>query len=132
MLTKSELKAWVADLRANPHLQGQDYLQSRAGKFCCLGRLCEVQGIPWDRDTISYSFPVTMQIDNLSSSGSLTGDLAEEFGSNTGDFFTLNMPNLIYGGHILSGLAVANDSGVPFSAIADHLEKYYPAKEDPV
>lgn len=31
--------AWLADLRANPDLQGREYLE-RDGKFCCWGRLC--------------------------------------------------------------------------------------------
>jgi hypothetical protein len=131
MLTKSELKAWVADLRAHPELQGQEYLKTKEGKFCCLGRLCEVQGIPWDGATSSYSFSVINCAGNVFSCSALIGDLAEEFGSNLGDFSSLNMPNLIHEGHSHAVLANANDLGVPFSAIADHLEKYYPAVEDP-
>lgn len=34
-------KAWVADLRANPDIQGTGYL-CQNGKFCCLGRAIEV------------------------------------------------------------------------------------------
>lgn len=33
------LTRWVADLRANPHLQGYGTLETDKGKFCCLGRL---------------------------------------------------------------------------------------------
>lgn len=31
--------AWVADLRANPHLQGYGTMRTPGGTFCCLGRL---------------------------------------------------------------------------------------------
>jgi hypothetical protein len=44
-----ELKArWIADLRANPQLQARNKLRDTEGKNCCLGRLCLLQGIPWD------------------------------------------------------------------------------------
>ena len=43
-----ELKsAWIADLRANGDLQGQVYLHSADGKFCCLGRARVVAGMKW-------------------------------------------------------------------------------------
>lgn len=50
-----ELKAkWIADLRANPHLQGREALRTKDGKFCCLGRLCEVAGILFDQDRWAF------------------------------------------------------------------------------
>lgn len=33
---------WIADLRANPDLQGKNALRTQDGKFCCYGRLCEL------------------------------------------------------------------------------------------
>lgn len=42
MLTQDEkIALLVADLRANAHLQGTNYL-CRNDKYCCLGRACEV------------------------------------------------------------------------------------------
>lgn len=34
-------KLWIEDLRANGDKQGKQWLQ-QDGKFCCLGRLCEL------------------------------------------------------------------------------------------
>lgn len=52
-----ELKAkWIADLRANPDLQGRMYLRSTDGKFCCIGRLCEVMGVEFDHGRKGYVF----------------------------------------------------------------------------
>lgn len=34
-------KLWIEDLRANGDKQGKEWLQ-QDGKFCCLGRLCEL------------------------------------------------------------------------------------------
>lgn len=44
-----EKAAWVADLRANVGLQGEGQLRTSASSqepatYCCLGRLCVVQG----------------------------------------------------------------------------------------
>lgn len=41
---------WVAALRSGKFLQGQKYLKSRSGKFCCLGVLRHVMN---PRDTNS-------------------------------------------------------------------------------
>lgn len=35
-------KLWVDDLRAHPELQGKMYMKTPDGKFCCLGRLCQL------------------------------------------------------------------------------------------
>jgi hypothetical protein len=45
-----EIKAkWIAALRSGKYKQGQDGLKS-GDRFCCLGVLCEVMGIPEEHD----------------------------------------------------------------------------------
>lgn len=48
---------WIADLRANRNLQCTQALQYE-GKFCCLGRLCEVVGISFDEVMKQYYLEV--------------------------------------------------------------------------
>lgn len=44
-MDQSLLKDWIADLRANGHLQGQGWFEYN-GRYCCLGRLCVVAKQP--------------------------------------------------------------------------------------
>ena len=47
MSLSSDVKQrWIDALRSGQYLQGQGQLQAIDGKFCCLGVLCEVLGIP--------------------------------------------------------------------------------------
>ena len=41
-----EIKAqWTAALRSGDYIQGKGYLNTN-GKFCCVGVLCEIRGMP--------------------------------------------------------------------------------------
>lgn len=55
-----EIKAlWIADLRANAHLQGHKCLK-RDDKYCCLGRLCELHRLATNgkwKETAHYDPP---------------------------------------------------------------------------
>jgi hypothetical protein len=48
---------WVKALRSGDYEQGQEYL-CRGGRFCCLGVLCEIQGLRKEvvEDSIYYVF----------------------------------------------------------------------------
>jgi hypothetical protein len=119
MLTKQELKSWTDALRSGEYTQGKMALKGihPDGYFshCCLGVLCEIQDIPQERGCHCYRF------DNYSVL--LPNSLAVKFGSNNGNFKEIDMPPI--GG--FHSLARANDEGVSFAEIADHLDKYYPA-----
>lgn len=55
---KAKLKAkWVEALRSGKYEQGKYYL-SKGGKFCCLGVLCDVRGLPTGRNNDLYPYPV--------------------------------------------------------------------------
>jgi hypothetical protein len=44
---KQELKEkWIAALRSGKYKQGQGLLRSANDRYCCLGVLCEVAGVP--------------------------------------------------------------------------------------
>ena len=43
-----EIKAkWIAALRSGKYKQGEGCLNDGHGGFCCLGVLCDVQGVEW-------------------------------------------------------------------------------------
>ena len=119
MLKKSELKAWTDALRSGEYTQGQGRLKTinldGSCSHCGLGVLCEIQGVPQERGIRYFRF------DNYSVL--LPNSLAVKFGSNNGNFKDIDIPPI--GG--FRSLARANDEGVSFAEIADHLDKYYPA-----
>ncbi len=122
MLTKSELARWTTALRSGEYIQGRSYLKHHDGityKHCCLGVLCEVEGL-----SQKTHFGKFVEFDNRMV-GHLSGSMSDKLGCQYGRFKLLEMPDLC--GY--SSLWAANDCGVPFSEIADHLDKYYPATE---
>lgn len=107
-----EIKAlWIADLRSGKHPQGTGALCSK-GRFCCLGRLCELAveaGVcavaSLSQDAVSYD----------GADAILPRSVREwsELSSSTG----------YYGiGH---SLAYDNDNGKTFTEIADIIEKEF-------
>lgn len=119
MLTKQELLSWTNALRSGEYTQGQERLKTinpdGSCSHCCLGVLCEIQGVPQKKFEDCYRF--------ADAGCYLPTSIALEFGSDEGVFADLGMPFL--GG--FNSVAQANDEGVSFAEIADHLDKYYPA-----
>ncbi len=132
-LTRSQLNRWTAALRENPHLQGKRYLQNN-GKFCCLGMLCKLEGVPFtlERGIAVYNFG------DYRSPRVLQGNMRASFNDSTdGNFKALGMPEMLdkrYDGskdwHYHDSLAQANDCGASWAEIADHLDKYYPVSSE--
>lgn len=53
----SELKAkWIAALRSGKYKQGRSVLRTADNKYCCLGVLCEVAGLNWQKEPGSPYF----------------------------------------------------------------------------
>jgi hypothetical protein len=128
MLTRAELTRWTAALRENPNKQGTGCLRSEAEgegnfKFCCLGMACEVFGVP--RAGQGYSFDGGER-----ENGYLSGSFARKIGHYKGDFAGLGMPLLKYGSRDYCDVAAANDRSVPWSVIAEHLDKHYPCSDE--
>ena len=56
-IQKERLSVLIADLRANPELQGKDTLRPTEDTFCCLGRACNIYNPDlWQFREVSYGF----------------------------------------------------------------------------
>lgn len=136
---------WLVALRSGNYNQVQSILSDGHGGFCCLGVLCEIavaDGIieskAADYDTaISYYDPESSFDRDKSTLPYKVADWAGlEGNKNPSIFITLDdipeeyheevMVNIV-NSDILdfqASLAALNDSGIPFSVIADLIEKY--------
>lgn len=127
-LTRAELLEWVTYLREYPEKQGKTYLLI-GSKMCCLGVLAVLQGIPHSQSQAvgGHYFKFPGGGESIAKSWTaLAGALAFKLGSRTGKFAEMGMPYLFYKSKLYTSLVEANDRGVPFSVIADHLEAHYP------
>jgi hypothetical protein len=95
---------WLAALRSGEYKQGRKQLATEEGKFCCLGVLCEISGLKYDKDA---AFPPKAII----KWAGLEGQVDEE-----------NDPVINWRGE--SSLALNNDYGKRFETIANLIEKY--------
>lgn len=124
MLNAAE-RALVTALRSGRFKQGKSRLMESGGYYCCLGVACRISNLGrFIKSTRGYKYKVSnIDLDNAylpaqvqlwlgwrDNCGLLTKHGAE----------TTGYPNLI----------AANDHGVPFSTIADWIEKGYIAKSD--
>jgi hypothetical protein len=107
-MNRDNVQAWIADLRANGHLQGQGVLESEDGKFCCLGRAAVLAGC--DR-TVDIAGRIVFGIEHVVSA---PPQVSEWLGVDIGSLGCL--PGY---GQLLSAL---NDDGVTFVEIADIIE----------
>lgn len=104
-------RAWVAALRSGAYLQTRRVLRNQAG-FCCLGVACDISGIGHWTPTPS-------------------GDTKWKYTAANGEQSATDLPpsvadwlGLAAGLVPRFGPIDANDSGMPFAAIADMIEKY--------
>lgn len=113
-MKKSFMKKWVKALRSGEYEQGKFRLVDANDNFCCLGVACDlVDHIGEWVDNGIWCFK--------SDDGELqSGELPKEIMEYTGIKSAVGMiPSLG------SSLATLNDHGVPFSTIADIIEKHY-------
>lgn len=106
-------KIWVEALRSGRYQQGQGYLKTYNGKFCCLGVLCNIMGYQWRYNNTGV-YPVD---DKGAWVCVMRGDYPQGF---LGDMI-LDKVRLSDQEQI--NLADLNDSGSTFSEIADYIEK---------
>ena len=50
-------KKWINALRSGEYRQGQEFLKSKDGTYCCLGVLCKITGNGSNRD-MGASYPM--------------------------------------------------------------------------
>lgn len=117
-------KRWVAALRSGEYKQTKNKLRSEDA-FCCLGVACDlfVNGNKWE----TYGY-VTAKLDREVEGGSRPhctfysmppASIMEKMGLDI---------DVIADVHFISNLATKNDNGVPFTEIADQIEKYLARK----
>lgn len=114
-------KKWVEALRSGRYEQGQDYLATETGKFCCLGVLCEIavgEGVipkptlRWANGVYRYSYGVdtikTTQVPprEVWEWAGLSQEVPEAWTEEDGEIELTHL----------------NDNGTPFTEIADIIE----------
>jgi hypothetical protein len=119
-----EIKArWLEALRSGKYQQGSCYLRD-GDKYCCLGVLCEVLGVPSTPIRDDGSCTIYDHEENVhlydGSKSYLSISTAERAGLSTngelGEAFE-------YKGGMFDSLVGLNDCGVSFAEIADIIEE---------
>ena len=111
-MKKEVAEKWIADLRANPDLQGKGYLEHN-DKYCCLGRLCVVLDMPLPDDKLVLSDHEVIAAGMYSKVGRLPHRFPSKNYENDNQEF--------------GWLSELNDNGYSFAEIADIIEKYWEA-----
>lgn len=114
---------WVEALRSGRYQQGKDYLNQN-GKFCCLGVACELIKDKLAVQIVEFEDGTATQYNgNL---GTMPDAASRILGmrSNSGGSLVCDLTIKI-DGFVYLNLIIANDSGVPFSKIADWIEANY-------
>lgn len=108
---KSELKTkWVEALRSGEYTQGKHRLRTKDNDFCCLGVLCDiVDPSGWEMSVLSDCYEYENYV------GTLPMAFAQDI-----DFPLVVQKGMTNFEAILQNM---NDSGVPFSEIADYIEE---------
>lgn len=115
------LKKWVAALRSGRYKQGTGYLRDNEDLYCCLGVLCEVQGIPYDAAERTYATSISA----LNPSNPRYSDLSAGGAMPEGVFVEVWIEPTGRWGRDRQSLAKLNDAGLTFGAIADILEQIW-------
>lgn len=123
-----EIKAqWVAALRSGEYEQGQLSLRN-GNKYCCLGVLCDIAVKPLRLDVRKAD----CGLGDCESHRTYRYDGAEAFlPKSVMDWAGIGDPKgflpepMLYDGDLLSSLFSLNDSGMPFSEIADIIEEKF-------
>jgi hypothetical protein len=118
----------VAALRSGKYKQCKSALHTTTG-FCCLGVACDISGVTWRVDPeLSYRYCAyeTNETNESFEVAVLPDKIQELFGfkDNVGyiDDETLYIDE---DGRNYDCLAEMNDAGIPFSVIADVIEKHW-------
>lgn len=118
------LTKWVPALRSGNYLQGKCRLRTANNQFCCLGVACDLlasDGLGWWEmlDDGQYSFTY---VNGDANGVVLPRSVADAFGMTDDGLGIVPNPNEETNEPWL--LMNANDYGVPFHEIADHLETH--------
>lgn len=107
-LTQEMKDKWVAALRSGKYQQGQHELKSCTDKFCCLGVLCDVKGLPYGDGFFQLDESTHVDTCLVKRIVVMNGPSIDKA------FYVSNV--------IQEQLVAMNDSGVSFNEIADWIE----------
>lgn len=105
-------KEWVKRLRSGKYTQSESFLRTTEG-YCCLGVLCDI----YEEEQESTKWKEYGGEYYLHGEFETLPDEVQKWAELDSESPKVNMPN---GNKKV--LALLNDSGVPFSAIADYIE----------
>lgn len=115
-LTQEMKDKWVAALRSGKYQQGQHELKSCTDKFCCLGVLCDVKGLPYGDGF--FQLDESTHVDTC---------LVKRICVMDGPSIVIHGPAIdkaFYVSNVIQEqLVTMNDDGVSFNEIADWIEK---------
>lgn len=122
-LTDTDKEAWIAALLSGNYEQGRNRLCAK-GKYCCLGVLAEVNGVPsevngWGHREYYFN-------NGPSQTGVLGFNWANEKGFASGEgAFVIDFELFGREFHQVNSLANLNDDGLTFSQIADVIRHFF-------
>lgn len=135
---------WISALRSGSYQQGNSYLRSTSGKYCCLGVLCDLYDpngwsptenprnedqcftytdrkaetlFNYDDTVLPGSLKAVMKFERTNPQIPLTRDLVERV--------CIKHPAFLNVGCHMISVAELNDYGFTFNEIADLIEKYF-------
>lgn len=114
-MNKTLADRWVTALRSGAYKQGQGYLNND-GKFCCLGVLCDVAGVPRE-------LAPTEDASKMYKYGGSPLVLYKNVQKAVGVRSTEGLADVEVRGVTYTSLADANDKGVSFADFADWIEQ---------
>lgn len=101
-MDKEIKRRWVEALRSGQYIQGRSKLfEEYKGTFCCLGVLCDIQGVPRER-TSQYAIAPFISEAGIPGFEPIQGVISQEEAN------------------CLAGM---NDKGKTFNEIADYIEE---------
>jgi len=122
-------KKWLKRLRDPNAKQGRGALKNKDGAMCCLGELCEIaveegiatvefsRGYEYINDNITFMGAHTYIVDDEGQCSLLPEKVKEWAGLKS------TSPSVVIGDDPYKALSALNDNGMPFTEIADLIEK---------
>jgi hypothetical protein len=98
---------WLDALRNGTYQQGQSRLRTQAGRYCCLGVLCDISGKgEWRKRGAEWYYEVGDDSDFAYPPPAIADSIIDDAENG-----------------LFDKLTSMNDSGVPFTEIATYIEK---------
>lgn len=138
-MKKSIAMKWVDDLIKNKNKQGEGALKVSNNEYCCLGRLCVINGLRstftsnsywYDGEDDQLPYSIIKKTNMKSDLGELPKDKLRNFiNKNKSKFPEKDLEKLNsiinFSPNTIISLSMLNDDGISFLAIAEIIKKFY-------